>query len=164
MGNVTIEVMRLLLRRGAEVDLRATATWCTGHNTPLLELCLRNKRRFLLEEIKLLLDYGADPNLGPLHEAVTQDRDRYGVKPLRDGQLSVLRLLLEYGADVNRAETRRWRRKGTPLEIEEAPQIKTLLRKHMAITIRKCVIGGNAEHPARNRLKHLAPQIASFLV
>ena len=60
MGNVTIEVMRLLLRRGAEVDLRATATWCTGHNTPLLELCLRNKRRFLLEEIKLLLDYGAD--------------------------------------------------------------------------------------------------------
>ena len=26
------------------------------------------------------------------------------------------------------------------------------------------VIGGHAEHPARNRMKHLAPHIASFLI
>ena len=26
------------------------------------------------------------------------------------------------------------------------------------------LIGGNAEHPSRNRMKHLAPQMASFLI
>jgi len=39
-----------------------------------------------------------------------------------------------------------------------------LLRKYFTIIVRKYVIGGNAEHPSRNRMKHLALQMASFLI
>ena len=46
----------------------------------------------------------------------------------------------------------------------EMKPLKALLRKHFTIVIRKCVIGGNAEHPSRNRMKHLAPRMASFLI
>ena len=45
----------------------------------------------------------------------------------------------------------------------EMKPLKDLLRKYFTIVIRKCVIGGNAEHPSRNRMKHLAPRMASFL-
>ena len=46
----------------------------------------------------------------------------------------------------------------------EMKPLKALLRKYFTIVIRKCVIGGNAEHPSRNRMKHLAPRMASFLI
>ena len=46
----------------------------------------------------------------------------------------------------------------------EMKPLKALLRKYFTIVIRKCVIGGNAEHPTRNRMKHLAPRMASFLI
>ena len=51
----------------------------------------------------------------------------------------------------------------TPLDHAQDPRMKALLRKYFTIVIRKCVIGGNAEHPSRNRMKHLAPRMASFL-
>ncbi len=44
------------------------------------------------------------------------------------------------------------------------PRMIALLRKYFTIIVRKYVIGGNAEHPSRNRMKHLAPQMASFLI
>ena len=46
----------------------------------------------------------------------------------------------------------------------EMKPLKALLRKYFTIVIRKSVIGGNAEHPSRNRMKHLAPRMASFLI
>ena len=47
---------------------------------------------------------------------------------------------------------------------EGQPRMIALLRKYFTIIVRKYVIGGNAEHPSRNRMKHLAPQMASFLI
>ena len=44
------------------------------------------------------------------------------------------------------------------------PRMIALLRKYFTIIVRKYVIGGNAEYPSRNRMKHLAPQMASFLI
>ena len=46
----------------------------------------------------------------------------------------------------------------------EASQVSAYLRKYFTIIVRKYVIGGNAEHPSRNRIKHLAPKMASFLI
>ena len=52
----------------------------------------------------------------------------------------------------------------TALDLAQHPRMYALLRKHFTIVVRKCVIGGNAEHPSRNRMKHLAPRMASFLI
>ena len=160
---VNIELLRLLLTRGADVDLVGH-----GKRTPLLELCSKLDTT-LPAETKLLLDHGADPNRmwgngSVLHEAAFT----WAPGRLRVGQLSVVRLLLEYGADVNYG----WRLShdsvscqphSTPLERAEDPQIKKLFRKYLTILVRKHVIGPPAEHPSR-RIEHQAPLIASFLV
>ena len=59
----------------------------------------------------------------------------------------------------------------TPLDRVQHPngrlqwaRMIAFLRKYFTIIVRKYVIGGNAEHPSRNRMKHLAPQMASFLI
>ena len=73
-----------------------------------------------------------------------------------------MRLLLDRTA----GSTIYWKdREGrTALDLAQHPRMYALLRKHFTIVVRKCVIGGNAEHPSRNRMKHLAPRMASFLI
>ena len=116
---------------------------------PLTHVCydalwgnLPNSSERCLATAALLLDRGADVNNC-------------------DDQLRLVRLLLEYGADANGIS----HRGRTPLELANShPRMRALLRKHCAIIVRKHVIGGSAEHPSRNRLKHLAPQIAAWLI
>eukprot|EP01060_Flectonema_neradi_P039860 TRINITY_DN8935_c2_g1_i1.p1 TRINITY_DN8935_c2_g1~~TRINITY_DN8935_c2_g1_i1.p1 ORF type:complete len:562 (+),score=87.76 TRINITY_DN8935_c2_g1_i1:71-1756(+) len=84
-AGTTPSVVEILLKAGAEVD--------TIYNdvTPLINAC----RYCETELVKLLLDYGADVNLGvgcrrPLNEAIKGRCDE-----------DLLRLLLEAGADIN---------------------------------------------------------------
>ncbi|CAH0370405.1 unnamed protein product, partial [Pelagomonas calceolata] len=106
-SQVKIELLQLLLSRGAEVDLSEGEEG----TTPLMELC--SKRHPLIEETKFLLDHGANPNLvgrswgTALHEAVVF------FSPGCDDQLRLVRLLLEYGADANGIS----HRGRTPLEL-----------------------------------------------
>ena len=114
---------------------------------------------------RMLLDHGADP----------RHSDRNGRTVLHHATLTqpfvpnhvtrrvdLVRLLLDRtaGSTIYRKD----REGRTALELAQHPLMKALLRKYFTIVIRKCVIGGNAEHPSRNRMKHLAPRMASFLI
>ena len=80
-----------------------------------------------------------------------------------DRRVDNARLLLERGAGSTIYRKDRWGR--TPIDLARGqPRMIALLRKYFTIIVRKYVIGGNAEHPSRNRMKHLAPQMASFLI
>lgn len=84
-GQGNLEIMQLLLERGAEVNITADEGY-----TPLMEAILGQP----ITAVQLLLDYKADPNqlaagMTPLGSAVT------------DGNLDLVKLLIVYGADVH---------------------------------------------------------------
>jgi uncharacterized protein len=80
--------LRLLLERGAEVNVRAESKF---RNTPLQAAILTGQ----YDAAKLLLEHGADAMVrqaegeSPLHEAASQ------------GRADILQLLLDHGAEVN---------------------------------------------------------------
>ena len=84
-----LEVGRLLLEHGANVDARET----TG-KTALLKV-FSQPHRSLVDKVKLLLKHGADVNL--------QDRNFTSALHLAEyhGELELARILLEYKADFN---------------------------------------------------------------
>jgi len=176
--NNDYELALLLLNRGAIVDhaFRSTVNTDPPHVTALIaacsQLCLREDFGPL---VRLLISRGAAVNVpmysGRNMEAPLSVAIMGTYRPeaeYRARKLALLRALLECGADVNycRNRTDTPGGKGSHIAMARAcyPYMVPLFRKHMAITIRKCVIGGHAEHPARNRMKHLAPHIASFLI
>ena len=82
----------------------------------------------------------------------------------RSLRLLLVRLLLEHGAGSDLYQKDDYGK--TPLDYAHEQgnhRIKALLRKYLAITIGKYVIGPPAEHPSR-RIEHQAPLIASFLI
>ena len=89
LGEDHIEVAKLLLEHGANIDARNT----TGET--ILIKALSQSRRNLVNIVTFLLQYGADVNARddtlttPLHLA------EYG------GEFEVAEILIEYGADVN---------------------------------------------------------------
>ena len=121
------------------------------------------------------MDHGADVHLTsyrnqtPLHQAC-HALALHGTAWI-GRKVALARLLLEHGAgsDLYRED----RDGSTPLtpasghpggpDWAQHPRMKALLRKYLAITVRKYVIGPPAEHPSR-RIEHQAPLIASFLI
>ena len=148
-----MEFASLLLDHGANPNYRS-------FGPSLVMVCsLDDPRAFA----RMLLDRGADPRLcddwgrTPLHHATLVIHDGYVKR-----RVDLVRLLLDRTA----GSTIYWKdREGrTALDLAQHPRMYALLRKHFTIVVRKCVIGGNAEHPSRNRMKHLAPRMASFLI
>ena len=172
--NNDYELALLLLNRGAIVDQVFREIDNTTHLTALIAACyVHSEDRAPLA--RLLISRGAAVNRPmysgqnmcvPLSTAMCGTCRPEAAHRAR--KLALLRVLLESGADINycryRSDTPGGKGSHIAFARESFPYIVPLFRKHMAITIRKCVIGGHAEHPARNRMKHLVPQIASFLI
>ena len=108
----------------------------------------------------MLLDRGADPCLCAQHEVTPLHAIVAANFPLVD----VARLLLEHGAGSTIYRRNRGGMTVLDYHSTRSGRMKALLRKYFILVVRKYVIGGNAEHPSRNRMKHLAPRMASFLI
>ena len=161
-----IDIARLLLDRGADVNFGEG----TSGGTALIATCryyhARDERRFLALA-RLLLQRGADVHLkssnnGTAIRNACNNKRIGSVHP--DMKLPLVRLLLEHGAGSDLYQKDDFGK--TPLDYAHEQgnhRIKALLRKYLAITIHKYVVGPPAEHPFR-RIEHQAPLIASFLI
>ena len=85
------------------------------NNTPLTLACKREK----YDIAKLLLSYGADPNM--------QDDDDYTplIEACKNYNVDMIKLLLEYDADPNIKNNSG----KTPLDIAKTKEIKSLLQR-----------------------------------
>ena len=75
-------------------------------------------------------------------------------------------LLLERGADIDRPMHMPWAEGMSTLDVlcEDRPEeLKEVVRKYLAMRVRRCVLGPASEHPWR-RLEVFCPKIAAFLV
>jgi len=174
-----VQIATMLMNKGTDVDLLGRALIATcwhgreelasvlldrGANpndlssgSPLVIVCRNEDPRAF---VRTLLRHGADPRLKdsgttPLHQTSCRSG---GVRV----SIDLMRLLLEHGAGstIYRKDDCNC----TVLDYAQHPRMKALLRKYFILVVRKYVIGGNAEHPSRNRMRHLAPQIASLLI
>ena len=147
------ELASLLLDRGANPNYLLSAS------PPLVIVCRQDDPRAF---VRTLLGHGADPCLAhgmtPLHLTSSFGPRPGGVRV----SIDIMRVLLEHGAGSTIYRKDDCGR--TVLDYAQHPRMKALLRKYFILVVRKYVIGGNAEHPSRNRMRHLAPQIASFLI
>ena len=85
------------------------------------------------------------------------------------GRAAVVYLLLERGADIDRPMHMRWAGGMSTLDVlacEDRPEeLKKVVRKYLAMRVRRCVLGPASEHPLRQKARNdLAPEIAAFLV
>ena len=77
--------------------------------------------------------------------------------------VAVAHLLLERGADVDRPMPNEMSTLDL-LACNDRPKLKKLVRKFLAMRVRRCVLGPASEHSRRQMARDLAPEIASFLV
>ena len=95
---------------------------------------------------------------------------RPGRKPFKlRGRTAVVCLLLERGADIDRPMHMPWAQGMSTLDVlacEDRPEeLKKVVRKYLAMRVRRCVLGPTSEHPLRQKARQdLAPMIAAFLV
>jgi FOG: Ankyrin repeat len=85
--NISLDILLLLLTREAEIN-----KVIRFGSTTVLQSAIQNNR--YLDKVKILLEYGADPNLG----------DKDNNRPLQYAALvnaDMVKILLEYGADIN---------------------------------------------------------------
>ena len=85
------------------------------------------------------------------------------------GRAAVVYLLLERGADIYRPMHMRWAGGMSTLDVlacEDRPEeLKKVVRKYLAMRVRRCVLGPVSEHPRRQVAREvIAPKIAAFLV
>ena len=78
-------------------------------------------------------------------------------------------LLLERGADIDRPMHMPWAEGMSTLDVlarEDRPEeLKKVVRKYLAMRVRRCVLGPPSEHPQRQVAPDdLARKIAGFLV
>lgn len=142
------DLVRVLLVHGAKVNL-ATRDGAT----PLYLACSRGG----VDLVRLLIAHGADVNLachyGQTYPLVTAAEQFPASK-------QTILALLEAGANLT-LPCKTW---FIGPAVQHSETIRRILRKWLTLMVRKYVIGGRAEHPSRNRMNHLAPQVASFLV
>ena len=158
-------LVRLCLERGAEIDGRPESPDLVSSEkklvydsrfdrteTPLIAAC----RRLHLAAARLLLERGANADLA----------GNNGHSPLyvacRSNRVDFVRSLLEAGACSTLYHRGFWFMRQGEAD-HDYTRIYRLFRKSITLMVRKYVIGGNAEHPSRNRMRHLAPHIASFV-
>ena len=83
------------------------------------------------------------------------------------GRTAVVYLMLERGADIDRPMHMPWAQGMSTLDVlacEDRPEeLKKVVRKYLAMRVRRCVLGPASEHPWR-RLEDFCPEIAAFLV
>jgi ankyrin repeat protein len=172
-------LVAMLLARGAAVDQvgYVKSQLSCGQFRPLHYACQGPKSHLTVEQakqfpdrsgmVRLLLRHGAqvqrptDHGFTPLYAAVfTESPVKHSAK--------VIKILLDHGADIDLKVTRTSTAKViTPLWRANAfgtPETKALLRRYLAMRVRRCVLGPASEHSRRQRLRDLAPDIASFLV
>ena len=90
----------------------------------------------------------------------------YYTEVLRGGasRVAVAHLLLERGAEVDRPMPNGMSTLDL-LACKDRPELKKLVRKYLAMRVRRCVLGPVSEHPRRQVAREvIAPKIAAFLV
>lgn len=90
--NPPIDLILLLLNKGAEIN----EVIRFGGDTTLLEAINYST----IEVVKILLEHGADPNLGERNE--NNALAKAVMKRVDEKSLEMIKLLLEYGADINK--------------------------------------------------------------
>ena len=73
------------------------------------------------------------------------------------------------GADIDRPMHMPWAGGMSTLDDlvcnDRPEELKKVVRKYLAMRVRRCVLGPTSEHPLRQKARHdLAPKIAAFLV
>ena len=143
-----MDLVRMLLVHGADANLAGP-----DRDTPLYLAC----RIYRVDLVRLLIAHGADVNLayhyGQSCPLMTATEEFPASK-------QTLLALLEAGANLT-LPCKTW---FIGPAVQHSETIRRILRKWLTLMVRKYVIGGRAEHPSRNRMNHLAPQVASFLV
>ena len=187
-----LDIVSLLLARGAQIDASYRGesplhfAIANGHEAVALFLLERGARVESPTEIEKLLGeacfFGlarvarrlldsSSPDVVHKHLFNTCPAGRGPVRKtfkLR-GRAAVVCLLLERGADIDRPMHMPWAQGMSTLDVlarEDRPEeLKKVVRKYLAMRVRRCVLGPTSEHPRRQKARHdLAPKIAAFLV
>ena len=81
------------------------------------------------------------------------------------GRLAVAHMLLDHGAAVDRPMPSHRMSTLDLLACEDRPKLKKLVRKFLAMCVRRCVLGPESEHPRRQVAREvISPKIAAFLL
>jgi len=117
--NGHVEIVKLLIERGANVNLKGEAWY-----GPLHAAAMGGH----VEIVKLLLEHGADVNIfshnKPLHDAAM------------NGHIEVAEILIAYGADMNAKGTDEYTPLGTAVSNRQVEMVKYLLSKGADVNAR----------------------------
>jgi ankyrin repeat protein len=94
--NKTTDILELLLLKN---NINTNIIFNQGQDTPL-NFCIKNMDKIDVERIKLLLEYGADPNFGNIYEQKPLNVWAVNANPY-NYSLKILNLLLLYGVNIN---------------------------------------------------------------
>ena len=148
-------VALLLLGRGARVEASTLGEACHFGLAGVVRLLLDSSSPDVVHEHLF----------NTCHEAIGPVGKTFKLR----GRAAVVCLLLERGADIDRPMHMRWAGGMSTLDVlacEDRPEeLKKVVRKYLAMRVRRCVLGPTSEHPLRQKARHdLAPMIAAFLV
>ena len=102
-----IGIIEFMLERGANVNASGYTIifghhgddWLKSHRTPL-QMAVEHYN-VSPDVIRLLLEYGADPNPPTVYDWYDESPLFYAAKLWHEGHSAIIALLLEYGADIN---------------------------------------------------------------
>ena len=187
-----LDIVRLLLDRGAQIDIHTRldrplhVAIANGHEAVARFLLERDARveaptdtesplgtacRFGHADLAELLLDSSSPDVvhehlfNTCHVAIGPVRHTFKLR----GRAAVVCLLLERGADIDRPMHMPWAEGMSTLDDlvcnDRPEELKEVVRKYLAMRVRRCVLGPTSEHPLRQEARHdLAPKIAAFLV
>ena len=113
---------------------------------------------------RLLLDRSGPHGIRSVHEHLFNTCYYTEVLSRGASRTAVAHLLLERGAEVVRPMPNGMSTLDL-LACKDRPEMKKLIRKFLAMRVRRCVLGPMSEHPRRQVAREvIAPKIAAFLV